>query len=430
MSAANASATTPIATTSNALENSTNGEATQCNSDVYSELVLCIAPPLDATIHRPYVNLTDFLNSYSICLNSYEERINASVRGESLCAEHITNVKETIKSNTKRQRHDSGSEKKSPDTKRTKAIEGEKFDPDLMKKTVSSTSQDGMSNTEELVDDRDFSSPTYENPIFEMDDANCQLPESSSADECENEINMWNGTKFKFDVSDDINLVGDIKKEPIDQKNPIKTTKKTETKSHLNLNKKRDLRTNNRESFRPLINEEDIQKIRKGWTVYNVGDVTIGDLYIMFGQESKVRLEYRWISPVQQVEIKTETTKLAQKTDGVAFNAKDAAELEIKSENVIIGTLSANNDDVVDSKPLNTEIKPKNLLSNKLKQLLLLAGMMEKTKRKTSCTCGHYSDRGMNKLKVIKSASYLIFFFELRFQFTYFFLFKSNFAER
>lgn len=428
MSASIASATTPIATTSNALENSTNGEATHCNSDVYSEPVLCIAPPLDATIHRPYVNLTDFLNSYSICLNSYEERINASVRGESLCAEHITNVKETIKSNTKRQRHDSGSEKKSPDTKRTKAIEGEKFDPDLMKKTVSSTSQDGMSNTEELVDDRDFSSPTYENPIFEMDDANCQLPESSSADECENEINMWNGTKFKFDVSDDINLVGDIKKEPADQKNPIKTTKKTETKSHLHLNKKRDLRTNNRESFRPLINEEDIQKIRKGWTVFNVGDVTIGDLYIMFGQESKVRLEYRWISPVQQVEIKTETTKLAQKTDGVPFNAKDAAELEIKSENVIIGTLSANNDDVVDSKPLNTEVKPKNSLSNKLKQLLLLAGMMEKTKRKTSCTCGHYSDRGMNKLKVIQSVSHL--FFQLRFQFAYFFVFKSNFVER
>lgn len=238
---------------------------------------------------------------------------------------------------------------------------------------------------------------------------------------------MWNGTKFKFDVSDDINLVGDIKKEPIDQKNPIKTNKKTETKSHLNLNKKRDLRTNNRESFRPLINEEDIQKIRKGWTVYNVGDVTIGDLYIMFGQESKVRLEYRWISPVQQVEIKTETTKLAQKTDGAPFNA---AELEIKSENVIIASSSANNDDVVDSKPLNTEIKPKNSLSNKLKQLLLLAGMMEKTKRKTSCTCGHYSDRGMNKLKVIQSVSYLIFFFELRFQFTYFFSFKSKFAER
>lgn len=425
MSASNASATAPIATTSNALENSTNGEATHCNSDVYSEPVLCIAPPLDANIHRPFVYLTDFLNSYSICLNSYEERINASVRGESLCAEHITNVKETIKSNTKRQRHDSGSEKKSPDTKRTKAIEGEKFDPDLMKKTVSSTSQDGMSNTEELVDDRDFSSPTYENPIFEMDDANCQLPESSSADECENEINMWNGTKFKFDVSDDMNLVGDIKKEPADQKNPIKTTKKTETKSHLNLNKKRDLRTNNRESFRPLINEEDIQKIRKGWTVFNVGDVTIGDLYIMFGQESKVRLEYRWISPVQQVEIKTETTKLAQKTDGAPFNA---AELEIKSENVIIASSSANNDDVVDSKPLNTEVKPKNSLSNKLKQLLLLAGMMEKTKRKTSCTCGHYSDRGMNKLKVIQSVSYLFFF--NRVSIYLLFLFKSNFTER
>lgn len=402
VSSATATATpTATATTSNALENSTNGDTAHCSSDAYSEPILCIAPPLDATIHRPYVNLTDFLNSYSICLNSYEERINASVRGESLCAEHITNVKETIKSSTKRQRHDSGSEKKSPDTKRTKAVDGEKFEHDVMKKSISSTSQDGMSNTEELIDDREFSSPTYENALFEIDDANCQLPESSSADECETEINMWNGAKFKFDASDDLNSVVDMKKEPIDQKNMNKTTKKTENKSQLGLSKKRDLRTTNRESFRPLINEEVIQKIRKGWTVFDVGDMTIGDLYIMFGQDSKVRLEYRWISPIQQVEIKTEPSKMAQKPDGPTFDGKDVAEYEIKPENVMIGTLSAKNDDLIDTKPLITDVKPKNPLSNKLKQLLLLAGMMEKTKRKTSCACGHYCDRGVNKMKVI-----------------------------
>ncbi|XP_055304646.1 protein cramped isoform X2 [Sitodiplosis mosellana] len=391
-------------TCSNALENSTNGESShgnlQSNYSPYSEPVLCIAPPLDATIHRPYVNLTDFLNSYSICLNSYEERINASVRGESLCAEHITNVKETIKSNTKRQRHDSGSEKKSPDTKRTKATDGEKFEHEVMKKAMSSTSQDGMSTSEELVDEREFSSPTYENAMFEIEDANCHIPESSSADECETEINLWNGAKFKFEPPDDLNSAVDIKKEPPDQRNINKTTKKTENKSHLAMNKKRDLRTTNRESFRPLINEEVIQKIRKGWTIFNVGDITIGDLYIMFGQDSKVRLEYKWISPAQQNEIKTELTKMAQKPDATTFDGKEVSEDDIKSENVMIGTLSApNNDDAVDTKPFHVGAKPKNSLSNKLKQLLMLASLMEKTKRKTSCACGHYCDRGVNKMK-------------------------------
>lgn len=399
------SSASSTSSTTNSVETGTNGDVSQSNSHAnsppYAEPVLCIAPPSDVTIHRPYVNLTDFLNSYSICLNSYEERINASVRGESLCAEHITSVKETIKSNTKRQRHDSGSEKKSPDTKRTKATEGDKFEHEVIKKSMSSTSQDGMSNSEELVDDREFSSPTYENALFEIEDANCHIPESSSADECETEINLWNGAKFKFEPSDDLNPVIDIKKEPTDQRNISKTTKKAENKSQYGINKKRDVRTTNRESFRPLINEEVIQKIRKGWTVYNVGDMTIGDLYIMFGQDSKVRLEYKWISPAQQAEIKTEATKTAQKTDSATFDAKDNTDDDVKSDNVMVGTVSTSNtDDTTDAKPFSMDAKPKNSLSNKLKQLLLLAGMMEKTKRKTSCACGHYCDRGVNKLKV------------------------------
>lgn len=405
----NSSSTSTVTSTSqssctNALENSTNGDASSANLQShfspFTEPVLCIAPPIDATIHRPYVNLTDFLNSYSICLNSYEERINATVRGESLCAEHITNVKETIRSNTKRQRHDSGSEKKSPDTKRIKPTDGEKFEHDIIKKSMTSTSQDGMSTTEEMVDEREFSSPTYENVMFEIEDANCHIPESSSADECETEVN-WNGGKFKFESTDEPNPVGDaIKKEATDQRIINKTTKKTENKAQLAINKKRDLRATNREIFRPLINEEVVQKIRKGWTIFNVGDMTIGDLYIMFGQDSKVRLEYKWISTAQQVDIKAEPMKMSQKSDGL--DGKEASDDDVKAENVVIGTLSVtNNDETNDTKPITIDVKPKNSLSNKLKQLLLLAGMMEKTKRKTTCACGHYCDRGMNKMKVI-----------------------------
>lgn len=416
-------ATAIAATATNGIsEIGTNGDASQnvaqqANSPQYPEPVLCIAPPADVTIHRPYVNLTDFLNSYSICLNSYEERINATVRGETLCAEHISNVKDTIKANTKRQRHDSGSEKKSPDTKRTKATDGEKFESEVIKKSMCSTSQDGMSNTEELPDDRGFGSPTYEQTIFETDDANhCQLllnPESSSADECETELNLWNGAKFKFEPSDDLNAALDpIKKEAVDQRAVNKTSKKAENKSQCGMNKKRDLRAAaSRESFRPLINEEVVQKIRKGWTIYNVGDMTIGDLYIMFGQDSKVRLEYKWIAPVQQSEIKTESVKVAQKPDGTTapFDGKENTEDDgttINAESVMVANnINSTNDDTGETKPFNGDVKPKNVLSNKLKQLLLLAGMMEKSKRKTSCACGHYCDRGMNKLKVRQTES-------------------------
>lgn len=370
----------------------------QSSSLAHLESVLCIAPLMDTNIHRPYVNLTDFLNSYSLCLNSYEERIEVKVRSETLCAEHITNVKEAIKSNTKRQRHDSGSEKKSPDMKRTKAHENEKYEHDIMKKSASSTSQDGMSttSTEDLAGihddrDRDFMSPTNENAIFDIDGVN-QMPESLSADECERDDLI----KFKADHQiDEINSIADTRKD--DQKHLSLNKKKNDHKTQLNLNKKRmELKTNNRESFRPLIDEETIQKIRQGWTIFNVGDVTVGDLYIMFGQDSKLRLEYKWIAPAQQIEIKTEVARMTHKTEN--YDGKELSDEDIKPESLAVSTSNA--EELNDTKSFNIDLKPKNALSNKLKQLLLLAGMMEKTKRKTSCACGHYCDRGLNKVKV------------------------------
>lgn len=402
---------TPTAYACSSDNNASDVSHSQFQSNLKSrfEPVLCIAPPSDVPIHRPYVNLTDFLNSYSICLNSYEERIDAKVRSESLCVEHMNNVKEAIKTNTKRQRNDSGSEKKSPDMKRIKCLDGDKYEHEIMKKVASSTSQDGMSttSTEDLAGsqddrDRDFMSPTNENAIFDLDGVN-HMPESSSADECERDELI---SKFKTEPQiDEINLATDIRKDHNDQK--ILTlnkghSKRTEQKAQLNMNRKRmEIKTNNRDSFRPLIREETIQRIRQGWTISNVGDITIGDLYIMFGQESRLRLEYKWIAPVQQIEIKTDSAKMIQKVDGTSYDGKDMTEEDIKGENITSNAVStANADEMIDTKPSDLDVKTTNVLSNKLKQLLSLAGMMEKTKRKTSCACGHYCDRGMNKTKV------------------------------
>ncbi|KAI8440716.1 hypothetical protein MSG28_009059 [Choristoneura fumiferana] len=40
-----------------------------------------------------------------------------------------------------------------------------------------------------------------------------------------------------------------------------------------------------------------IRQIRKGWSVYDAGDLTIGDLYLMFGSRSKLELDYWWAEP-------------------------------------------------------------------------------------------------------------------------------------
>lgn len=387
----------------------------------YTEPLLCITPPIDATIYRPYVNLTDFLtSSNSICLNSYEERIEANIRGESLCAEHITNFKEMIKSNAKRQRHDSGSEKKSPDAKRLRcndldAKPSNHSETSSFKKKSGSTSQDGMSSTsaDESVgaaDDkyeRDFASPTHDGALFEIDGISHMI-DASSADEADRDeaLPLSDSIKIESNTERAIATSTGIKKELNDssvvsasygepviivpdciKRNlSVRGGKRNDGRGQFNSvnggsSKKRDLRhrDQNRDSYRALINDENTQKIRKGWTLGDIGDITIGDLYLMFGQDSRVRLEYRWITPTTH-----ESTKSMDTDDDIKSELPHSSTemVSVKSESV-------------------AEVcKPKNALSNKLKQLLLLASMTEKTKKRTNCACGHYCDRSLNKAKV------------------------------
>lgn len=344
-------------------------------------------------------------------MNSYEERIEATVRGESLCAEHITNFKEMIKSNAKRQRHDSGSEKKSPDMKRVKSVEGESKtsnEHDPIKKSPSqdgteSVSADELTGMQDDKFERGFGSPTFENGLFEIDGIT-QMVESSSADEADRDDLIKDN--IKIEQSDDLNVTENtnvfLKKDSIPEteaptmivpdciKRNLSSNKgrRNDNKNQLNLNKKREIR-NNREAFRPLINDDVIREIRKGWTLDNVGDITIGDLYIMFGQDTKVRLEYKWVS---SHDVKFEAAKPTDISLISSADGKENMDDEIKSE----PQLSPESN----TKPIIAENKPKNALSNKLRQLLLIANMTEKTKKRTSCACGHYCDRNQNKTKV------------------------------
>ncbi|CAO1337598.1 unnamed protein product [Diamesa serratosioi] len=225
-----------------------------------NELMLCFVPPKDATIHRPMIQLTEFLSSYSLCLNSYEERICARTRGESLCLEKITHMKEQMKTNAKRLRND------------TTILKNEHCDNNITKKCA-------QLNT--------ISMPSTSVPI-----------------------------------------------------NVAMTTSKS----------KKNTMKDNANSFKPLISEEAIKKIRDGWSIKNVADLTVGDLYLMYGSDSKLVLEYYW-------------------TDGV--KRENESKEEIKTET------------------------GRNLIGNKLKQLLSIATMLDinNTMKHQSCSCGHICDK-------------------------------------
>lgn len=364
----------------------------------YIEPLLCVTPHQEATIHRPYVNLSELLSSYNLCLNSYEERIGAGVRGEELSAEYMVNFKEMIKSNAKRQRHDSGSEKKSPDMKRVKSSESESLKPtvdqDEVKKSLADNSVfasgDEIISEEKYENDYVASGSSYDGNLFEMEGI-CQITESSSADECDKEDGTKMTIKSEQITDNSLGSEKSFKPETMDLQEPVIIVpdcikqnlagRNKPPKNNLATNKKR-----NKDLFRPLVNEEVIKKIRRGWTVDDVGDITIGDLYLMFGQDSKILLEYKWI-PTTQNEMQSDTLKTAK---------------TLNKENEADGTKNVQIEVETESKPkVDVLEKPKNTLSNRLKQLLMLANMTEKTKRRTSCVCGHVCDRNLNKVKVI-----------------------------
>lgn len=349
------------------------------------------------------VNLTEFLSSHSICLNSYEERIGATTKGETLCAERVNTFKELVRTNAKRQRHDSGSEKKSPDMKRTR-VESDSEKCDTMNGRLKSGNRDhgnskmsdDLSTTDEEKYDGDFmGGACSDSALYDMDGI-AHMVDSTSADEYEKDDLIK--TEIKSELVEDVD--GHPMKKDIDTgqeptlivpdciKHNLAKKNRKDAKSTMAANKKRDIR---KETFRPLINEEVIKEIRKGWTTDTVGDLTIGDLYIMFGQDSKVLLEYRWDDTFGEIDIKTEPVRNVEPV----FTKKSIF-------------VEDNKDSIVNSMPMTNEfdrdsdelMRQKNPLSNKLKQLLMLASMTEKTKRKATCACGHYSDRGLNKIKV------------------------------
>lgn len=307
-----------------------------------NETLLCFKPPKETVIHRPMLQLNELLSSYNICLNSYEEKIGAITRGETLCEEKI---KEMMKIHSKRVRHDSGTEKNiSPELKKPKQEDDKKIDIGLETVMIM---ENGSLSSESGVECLDMKN--------DSDSSRCASIISKDKDSVKEGCSSSTDTEFTI-------------------KSTIESSAKTvvQTKTSLNLvhskiKRARDAlncRSSSKEisNYKPLLNNEAISKIREGWSLKNAGDIVIGDLYLMFGAEGKLYLEYYWMDD-----------------DSVVFEKKDCD---------IVNEVVAEE---------NTQKEVKNLLGNRLKTLLTMSNLLDRNKPIVSCTCGHICEK---KLKV------------------------------
>lgn len=348
-----------------------NKTPSEAESPSFQEPLLCLCPSSDSVIHRPLISITEFLSSFSICLNSYEQKIGVKVRGETLC--------------NKRQRSDSGCEKKSPESKKVKTeLELKSAEINNCNNVNPTDCDDKEERKEPKLYLSEVSNSNHSNPEdchdLMLSDGNMPRLERQDSKEPEN------AKKIELLISSDNAVSGFLssapKLEDIIPEVVVKSSSDTKPRKKdikCSGSKKKD--TKNITNLKPLLDEDTERKIRKGWTVQNASDISIGDLYITFGHDSKITFEYYWFKKDVEKQSKKERSS-------IPYNINSVDEDSLKA------------------------IRTSNIC-NKLRHLLLIASLTERVKKKP-CSCGHVCEKGVKHkvcLKYYLKCSLSEFFF-------------------
>lgn len=294
-------------------------------------------PPENCKIFRPMIQLNEFLSSYNLCLNSYEVRIGVRKRGEEICMEKNSHLKDISKNASKRIRNDSFSEK--INAVKLKTDEQNADDLGIIFEHKSNDSND-LSDLNKNINNINITKKDSSNVMVKMNNSG----DINEIEKIEQPVNSEEIKKesTQNDINDTNNkalLTANVSNNTSNQSNNNNncnnvTSSKTSKKSMVCASK-----TPKEYSFKPLINEDTLKKIRQGWNVENIGDLTIGDLYLMYGSDSKLIIEYKWHDPV--------STATANGVSNI--------------EQITV-----------------TKVEQQNPLGSKLKHLMMVASLMEK----------------------------------------------------
>lgn len=337
---------------------STTDADTNSNSVTFHDSEMCFRPKPGVTIHRPLLNITEYLSSLSLSLSTYEDRIGVKVRSESLCQDRLIS--------NKRQRCDSNSDKRSPESKKLKACDlltSESGFAVIKDETSSGIQHTNTHENETLINDGNISDELNDILSFSEIKGNHNGEVVS-----ENEVKNHQDQEIQNSHIENGTLNIDNQPPALPQPPPTESVKSKSAKK-LKLKRRggaepKETKKNDNNNFKPLISDDVIKKIRKGWTISNADDITMGDLYVVFGQDSKLEFEYFWTNNTTA----EKKNVFNQKQNGMPYSVNDCDEPEL------VNTLT------------------KSALGNKLKHLLLIANLSERV-RKKQCSCGHTCDK-------------------------------------
>ncbi|KAJ0172490.1 hypothetical protein K1T71_011629 [Dendrolimus kikuchii] len=263
---------------------------------------LHVGPRPEAEIHIPLVSPSEQLSSQKICFSSYLER---------MCSQRRDKDETSAKIRTpKRQRKDSTTEVKDTEPKKFKIDES---DTNRLI-NIEETAIDGIELMASFKNNQD----DEEKPSTEEELKSEETAEEEVDREPERDKDMSEREKDSFSEMED-----DEKYNKSDTDNESDHGKeKGKENKFKNLKVKFRIRPKKRggsiytlvvdkdqeESKEDQVKVEDepkpdidvdmaLRQIRKGWSVHDAGDLSIGDLYLMFGSRSKLELDYWWAEP-------------------------------------------------------------------------------------------------------------------------------------
>lgn len=409
-------------------------ECATTNKNPSAEL-LHFGPKPGVHINKPIINLSEYISSNRICLNSYEERLGITEKSEMIFSRTIQNFKGGgSKKGAKRQRSESGSDKKNLESNNENPNKKLKFEiespENKIKENLETPAQvvENDQNTAmawNLDTDVITISKINTDPIAKVDHDN---------DDLKNKISLLVMSQNMNDAIDQ-NLVPDLTETNVTKSAPNSNSKEIKVENMLLMNhnfikddknnlpsqQKSEVKTKIKDKVkvvrkRPKIisnkrsdkeSESKIQDtIKYGWTLEDATGVTFGDLYLMFGSNSKIQLEYWWDrvnKPLLDENESDSTTKIDNdiSKDSIAIELKEqdkssknqceniskkTNEYSIISDMPTLCTYKNNNNAV--SLNESEQVEKTAHLTRRLKQLLLCLQTNEKPKRNT-CICGH-----------------------------------------
>uniref|UniRef100_A0A034V7L3 Protein cramped n=1 Tax=Bactrocera dorsalis TaxID=27457 RepID=A0A034V7L3_BACDO len=376
-----------------------NGPQSAENSErlpAFQDPEMCFLPKPGVPIHRPLLSITEYLGSGNICLAAYEERMGVKVRGETLSQDRAAN---------KRPRTDSGSEKRSPDSKKNKLFNSppyEKLDSDgPVGDNVFKEELGVMYEQDVLPGKCESSSDELSDELQELlnADLDSSIVIKEGAENSQEEI------KMSLNASDMTTTITTNASSTTFNQNPNTANNQARMRRPVNARAGRASASN----FKPLISEAVIRRIRKGWTISTAADITIGDLYVVLGQDSKLELDYYWTDRQQQPSVNTINTSNAlinvnnvHVNSGCSLTFGGAALESMTQSDTKVFMQKQNgmpyNPSECDDPELLKSLSTAGV-ANKLKHLLLIANLSERM-RKRQCSCGHTCERNVAKSRM------------------------------